>query len=709
MKTSIAALFTSGLLVIVSSVVTAAPTLDQQLVGPVGEKEKYVISPRGHRLATVSPKGSRVTVVVDGVVGPRFDEIVETAGVIDPRPWVGVDVNLHPRSGPVTFSRDGSRYAYVGRLSQEWVIMVDNKESFRIPAPSNREHVSLEFSGEQGKHLLFSTPSFPSYALWVDGQRWPGTYVSGGGGSDGTVDPIISPDGEHVAYLAVISRDKNALIVDGKDAGYYGTRLAYTPDSKHLICLSESPKGRSVLLDGKPLFTARQILNVYVPPVGSRLIFELMHLNAQGSNEGSFLLVDGKPAEATHTKDGNITTVIFSPDGKHYAAVCGKTGNQFVVIDGKKGQEYFSIADKDIADLATGIKFSPDSSKVVYTAYASGGRDQFVVVNEDESDALGNPWFKFSPDGKRLAYGGLVNQNQNAFLNVDGKTVRLPPGVMIDQKTFRFSPDSSHYAFSAVGRSGSPVFLDGKSTEIVGHFTFSPDSKHLAITGGGGAGPEKKQGLFLDGQNVFEPNSSFQQLTYATFSPDSQHLIWEQLEPAVGANAQPGGRERLICVDGVPVASTRVTDPAYGAPGVSGSRTMMDMGNDANIWRTRTRLGCDAMGRFVAIAPTEEGVQRFVITPPPDTNLETMIAEAKAAPARAAAKAAEEKKNVAPNARKAAVPPPAQPTVATTPAARPSGPAPVDPVADAANKAKAKTDAAAAKAKAFIDALTPKK
>jgi len=53
--------------------------------------------------------------------------------------------------------------------------------------------------------------------------------------------------------------------------------LQFTPDSKHLISVNETPKGHTVLLDGKSIFTARQILQVYVPPVGNRLIFALTH------------------------------------------------------------------------------------------------------------------------------------------------------------------------------------------------------------------------------------------------------------------------------------------------------------------------------------------------------------------------------------------------------------------------------------------------
>lgn len=713
MKASFPALLSLGLLLAGSTIASAAPNVDQQVLGPAGEKDKYVVSPRGGHLATISPKGSRVTVVVDGVVGPRFDDIVETTwGAIDPRPWEGVDVNLQPRGAAVTFSRDGSRYAYVARLSQEWVVMVDNKESFRIPVAgavgavsgiagmAGNTELRMEFTGSDGKHLLLGKSGFAGYELWVDGQKWPGTYASGGGGSEGTVDPVISPDGEHVAYVAQISRDKRGLIVDGKEAGYFGTKLQYTPDSKHLISVNEGPKGHAVLIDGKQLFAAREIVHVHVPPTGSRLIFELVHFNAQGNaREGTFLLVDGKPVEATLTKSSGIKRLIISPDGKHYAAICGATGNEFVVIDGKKGQEYFNIIDKDVGDLAPGITFSPDSSKVVYTAYANGGRDQFIIINEEESDAMGNPWFKFSRDGKRLAYGGVVNQGQKGVLMIDGKAVSLPAGWITGPVTFTFSPEGSHYAFVAQNRGDSAVFLDGKSTEIMGEFTFSPDGKRLAIRGGGG--PEKKQGLFVDGQIVFEPKSAYHGVLYCGFSADSQHLFWEQREPSPDPKAPPGSVDRVLYVDGVECPATRTADPSYMPNANPNLRRLMDSGRmDKLFWQLPARLNFNAAGKLVALAPQEEGMKRFAVTPAPDANVDTMIAEAKAAPARAAAKAAEEKKKAAEAAA-------AKKAKADADAAEAAAKAKADYDAQVAANAKARAEAQA-KAKADYDARVAK-
>lgn len=690
MKNYLLVLVSLGIFASVSAPAHAA-NVEQELAGPTGEKVKYVVSPQGSRLAAVGPKGSRMAVSVDGVVGPQFDQIVETVfGYIDPRPYVGID---HPRGTPVTFSRDGKRYAYVGRLSQEWVVMVDNKESFRIPAAgavgavagiaggAGNTDLRMEFTGPDGKHLLVAKSGFEGYELWSDGKKWPGTYASGGGGSEGTVDPIISPDGEHVAYVAQVSRDKRALIIDGKDAGYFGTRLHYTADSKHLVCVNESPKGHTVLVDGKPFLAARSVIDVFVPPAGNRLIVAVVNMSRDGNSaQGSVLVVDGKPVEATLSSELMIKKVVFSPDGKRYAAICGKTGNEFVVVDGKKGREYSIIYNQAMGDLMTSLTFSPDSKRVGYTA-GTPGSGEFVVIDEEESEAVSAPWFRFSANGKRVAFGGRTNSGQKTLLVVDGKMVPLPAGWFID--SFTFSPDGSHYAFNGQKGGEKGVFLDGKNTGVAGDFAFSPDGKHLAVAGVGG--PEAKGGLFVDGQLVFETYDK--PLRYRGFTPDGQHLFWEAREPAAGAKAAPGVYEYVTYVDGA--VAMRVVDVA-SMPGSNINQRTLHGHQIGSLWKMPPSWKVNPAGKLVFLAPDEDGIKRFGVKPEADKNVDTMIAEAREAPARAAAKAAEEKKK------------------ATEAAAAKKAKADAD-AAEAAAKAKVENDARVAKQKADYDAAVAKR
>lgn len=87
----------------------------------VGEPRlQYSISPQGQHLAAVVLRGSRQVFVHNGVDGPKLDQILEI-------PFVGGSFTK------VTWSEDGSRYAYLGRVGQEYVVMVDGKEAARGP------------------------------------------------------------------------------------------------------------------------------------------------------------------------------------------------------------------------------------------------------------------------------------------------------------------------------------------------------------------------------------------------------------------------------------------------------------------------------------------------------------------------------------------------------------------------------------------------
>src|SRR5690606_3865846 len=83
----------------------------------LGQGFSYVPSPAPVDLVTVGPAGSRMAVYREGEAGPQFDEIVTT----QPTPEGGGGI-------PVVFSADGSHYAYVGRVRDEFKLIVDGEE-----------------------------------------------------------------------------------------------------------------------------------------------------------------------------------------------------------------------------------------------------------------------------------------------------------------------------------------------------------------------------------------------------------------------------------------------------------------------------------------------------------------------------------------------------------------------------------------------------
>src|ERR1700716_592659 len=95
-----------GMLCAASVAGAAEAKVEEQEVGPVGAPQdvKYVVSPHDVHLATVFRKGSRMVVTLDGVAGPKFDEIITpTLPWVDPRGPMEearaagtIAVNLHP-------------------------------------------------------------------------------------------------------------------------------------------------------------------------------------------------------------------------------------------------------------------------------------------------------------------------------------------------------------------------------------------------------------------------------------------------------------------------------------------------------------------------------------------------------------------------------------------------------------------------------------
>src|SRR5208283_5038632 len=86
--------------------------IDPVLLAPSMPGAGFFVSPHGIHMATLGHSGSRSTIIYDGVEGPKFDQIFGGPGAI-------------------TFSPDGSRYAYCGRQGSDFVVMVDSKEMFR--------------------------------------------------------------------------------------------------------------------------------------------------------------------------------------------------------------------------------------------------------------------------------------------------------------------------------------------------------------------------------------------------------------------------------------------------------------------------------------------------------------------------------------------------------------------------------------------------
>lgn len=586
--------------------------VEEQDVGPAGQDSQYAVSPRGGHVGAAVHKGSRMIAVVDGVAGPKFDEIRSVTTYVDPR---GVDLTQsRALIKPVVFSNDGSRYAYCARQGSEFVVIADGKELLRTTVEHpDQTDVRMQFTGDDGKHLLFAVSGFAGYTLWADGQKMPGTYGSGSGGTQGIMDPLVSRDGARYAYLAQISRDKATVILDGKDAGFVGDNLAFTADNHHLLALVRQGTVVWLAVDGKPKIKTDGISQLVMAPSGNGFAAVLERLNPPGE----FLVVNAKKIEGSDC--ASIPKIIFSPDAKHFAALCTKSPSEkFVLADGKKGQEYFDIP---ATPGTPGIAFSPDSSKLGYMAQAAN--KFYVVIDDDESDGFdASPGFAFSADGKHVAYGGILNRPPGTPIVVDGKADPVIPGTLMT--SFAFSADGTRHADTE--RMGG-VCVDGKSTGVTGYFLFSPDSKHVAIAGRRGA--DNKAGLFVDGKLVYEVRSNFM-VRYLAFTPDNQHLFWVVYEPPKNPTTSQG--DFVSYLDGKPVAhydNDAITNQKLDQQSIQ-PRVEIGPNGVAQMEHTQAaawQVGPD--GVLTVVGPVGNVIKRYRVTPASATSVTTLLSMAK--------------------------------------------------------------------------------
>lgn len=575
---------------------SATVTIETQVVGPYdrsGPYAQYALSRRGAHAGAVLAKGSRVAVSVDGVEGPRFDDILAVPG---------------GRGERVAFSPDGSRYAYVGRAGQELVVIIDGKEALRVPAAGTefpqlpRLEPNPGFT-EGGKHAYFvlqSTVTNPStqvfWSMYLDGVAGPK--------SGEALWPWFGPDGSHVAYIITnpANRQQKLLVFDGKPAGYPPPEMqlegdpVFTGDGMHMFTKAVLARGAGVqvLLDGRPFLKALGA-HVFTAPAGNAFVTQVF-APGPGGTQIQFLDIGGRRVPGTD--GGQIDSVFFSPDGKHWAArMRTPTNSASIIADGKKGLDYQNVGDPE---------FTADG-RPVYMAYTQG--KNFMVVGEEESDAFQSiaPLYSkagrtisWAIGGNRVGFIGVAGGNMAAV--VDFKAMPLREAADID-----FSPDASRYAVAH----GQGLTVDGKDiaagapvpffpvprsrdTEPKRRFLFSPDSKHIAHFGMPAGSNDF--GIFLDGK--FLAVGGNRQPHNPTFTPDSKHLFW--------LDTTPGEPKFTLYLDGVAVLKINFDNLAVVRPG------WWDMGDD---------------GTLTIVAADEGDLKRIRITPGTGSSVETMLAK----------------------------------------------------------------------------------
>lgn len=546
--------------------------IDKIALGKPPQGVNITVSFSGQHVAWQSTQGSRAVMVVDGVVGPPFDELL-----------------LGPSGGTVAFSNDGSRYAYFGREGDNYILIVDGKDMAHGSVGSSRPYSrSLAFS-PGGKHVFYlESDSTKGYRLVMDGT--PGPWSS-----DGRLGPAFSPNDEHYAYNGPERENSNKwfTVIDGKQRDFLGNDLKYTGDGR-LISIMPTSDGQVLMVNGLPVAKGTNIGKIWAAPTGPHYAAAVQP--AGGS--GQVLYMDGKPV-ADCTSPGDV---IFSSDGRDYAATCSAgAGSAFVVvIDGKKGQEYRVIDH---------VAFAPESATAIYVARNSQYKT-FVVVGGKE----------FGP------YTGLVASNSSDSGLVMSRTgghyifaseyrVGVPEEVVFDGRQMQFdnyelryeptmSANGARYAF-AVFRSGNAgLVVDGKPLDGVVPQGFlhwpgehgyaplvllSPNGKHVVYVATP-KGVHNRWALFLDSKPVYL-DSRRRAPSLLAFTPDSRHLYWQS------AVDRSGPDDLMLYLDGKAIlqrhpSSFDSLDSAWHMD-ADGTVQFLSFGDDGTVLRYRVTPAAD--------------------------------------------------------------------------------------------------------------------
>lgn len=590
----------------------ADPKIEEQVIGPAGHWAGFALSPKGMHVAMLNAKGSRFIVSVDGVDGPRIDQLITPDG----NPFMtGVSYNA-PGAGvaqvPILFSDDGAHCAYYAKSGDDYILVLDNKELVRAKFQSNAlSYGPLTFT-TGGKHLYYGElDPAGGYHITMDGKPGPKSRI--------VPKVVTSQDGAHYAYVGTQAdgNDTPWAVVDGRQVKYFGDELQFSAKG-HLFALLKGKGEMALNVNGKNTLVANSITQVHISPTGG----EISAVVYVAKTNKTFLTINGKAVP--ETEGSFVQNVYFSPDDKHYAAQCTSGGaDSFMIIDGKKGQKYVLI-NGGMNAIVNGSStarawalgnpagtqvmleqstvslpaFTADSSKFMYVAQV--GPKSFFVTNDDESDAYQGIAPVIAPDGKHVAFLG-TNGGAPPTVVVDGKVIplngRKGTGGALG---LSFSPDGQHWIFT----NGGVVFIDGveqKEFACPGQYVFSPDSQHLLLVGSSVADPNLS-GLFLDGKLVATGPGIVNPIRPA-FSPDNKHVFWVGHKPAETSTDYNSG---VLYVDGKPTA---VHFPEQDA-----------------LQRGNWEVSPDGVLTFIARSGGD--LKLFHITPGADTSLTTMLANA---------------------------------------------------------------------------------
>ncbi|HEY8514559.1 MAG TPA: hypothetical protein VIS07_03490 [Candidatus Binatia bacterium] len=453
------------------------PRVHSERIGSIGSgyrRNSLVVSRDHRRFAWVKQVGDACWVVVDGRKGPRFARCTNplfspdgetvaywaTETVEDP-PRAHLVINGEPQpavvsdQGAIAFSRTGGGWASIAPVRVEPKPAQDASAGDESAKPQDDDAKPQSDDAATQQNDAAAT----SRRLVVE------SSLGNLGEYRDTSNPAVSPDGKHVAFVALDDDGQQVLIVDGKQVRAFGM-----PQTSFLPAIKQTKSGPGL----EPEATVRYLPDGSLVGValgengwtvfhGERTLAEYAGLRLPP--KAGFEVTQSELRSAPAILAGSLVVAEEAPVACWWERLEGEADRWRVVCNG-------APIDAQVCDAPSSehpIQVAPDGKSAMYVctravdappdADPSETRELWVVLPDRQIGPHRFVWaLERLPDGSHFAYAAADSLTDPWYYVVDGKRVDGPWQHVFPPK---ISPDGSIVVW---GASQDP---DGKRVDLV--------------------------------------------------------------------------------------------------------------------------------------------------------------------------------------------------------------------------------------------------